>query len=184
MNKRKSLITLASMLALPMLASVSVSAEDADCSITNTGPGSNNTCTVSSEFTCKVENDTVVIVNNKNEQVAQSGDATSGGNTTGGGATSGSATNSNGTTFNFTLTNEGCVVASVTQPKPTPNVPVGGSGAAGGGGAVVAEAAPRPTVLANTSGASTAMAAVAAVVAALTAAVASVRGYAFFQNRS
>lgn len=154
MSKHKSLVALASILAVPIIGAVSVSAEDSSCSITNTGPNSNNTCTTNTGYTCKVTNDTVVIVDNNNQQVAQSGDASSDGNTSGGGATSGSVTNSNGTTFDFTIENDTCTVAAV---KPAPTPPAGGSGAAaaaapvkevvraaGGAGAAA------PTVLADT----------------------------------
>lgn len=177
MSKLKSLVTVAAMLVLPLAVSGSVSATDTNCTITNTGPGSNNTCTVTDKFTCEVDNDNKITIKDENDQVAGSGTATNSGNTTGGNATSGSATNENGTTFEVVIENDGCVVTKVTTPvTPTPTQPVGGSGAAGGGAGAVAAEVSRPTVLANTSGENIA-AIVAAIVAVLGLATAGVRGY-------
>lgn len=183
MNKRRVLTLLAGILALPIVSSVSVSAVDSSCTITNTGPDSNNTCTVSDKYTCTVENDTVIIVDSNNQQVATSGNANNSGNTSGGTSTSGSATNSNGTTFNFTVTNgtEGqpatCVVGTVTTPQP--EQPAGGSGGVG----ATAAATPKPTVLAKTSGADS-MAVLAGIIATLVIAVAGMRGLTLLRSRS
>ncbi len=187
MRKLKSLIAVAAVLALPLVATGSVSATDSSCTISNTGPGSNNTCTVKEDYTCTVSSDNKIVIKDENDQVAGSGTATNSGNTTGGNATSGSASNENGTTFDVSINNEGaCVVTNVTTPvTPTPTQPVGGLGGAGGAGAVagavVAEAA-KPTVLAKTSGENI-VAIVAATVAALGFATAGVRGYTSLQSR-
>lgn len=187
MSKRKVLTFLAGILAVPIVSGASVSAVDSNCTISNTGPGSNNTCTVSGEYTCTVENNTVIIVDSNNQQVATSGDANNSGNTGSGGSTSGSATNSNGTTFNFTITNGEdeespavCTVSTVTTPAPEPEQPVGGSGAAGAG-EVVAAATPRPTVLAKTSGDNLSL--YAGIIAAVALVAASVRGVALLRSR-
>lgn len=185
MRKLKSLIAVAAVLALPFLVPVSASATDSSCTISNTGPGSDNTCTVKEDYTCSVDNDNKIVVKDENDQVAGSGSATSSGNTSGGNATSGSASNENGTTFDIAIDNEGgCVVTKVTNPvtpTPTPAQPVGGLGGAGGAGAVAA-VAPRPTVLANTSGENIA-AIVAAAILALGVATAGIRGYTVLQSR-
>ena len=183
----KVLTILAAILAIPIVASVSVSAVEGDCTITDTGPDSNNTCTVSDSYTCRVENDTVIIVDSNNQQVATSGSASGTGNTGGGNVTSGSATNSNGITFDFTITNgeEGaspvCTVATVTTPDPVTPQPAGGSGATTGTTAAIATT-PKPTVLANTSG-SHVVVTLAGIIAALVLATGVVRGVAILRSR-
>jgi cobalamin biosynthesis Mg chelatase CobN len=179
MRKLKSLVAVAALLVMPMVA-VPVSAVDNTCTVTNTGQGSNNTCTVNTTYRCEVRNNTVVILDSNNNQVATSGNASGSGNTTGGSATTGSATNSNGTTFNYSVTNQACTVGAVTTPKP--EQPVGGSGGAGGGGGSVA-ATPKPTVLAKTSGESI-VPIIAGVFTVLAAAVAAVRGYVMFRSNA
>lgn len=174
MRKLKSLVAVVALVGMPLMA-LPVSATD--CTITNTGPDSNNTCEVNTNYRCTVQNDTVIIVDNDGQQVATSGSANGSGNTGSGDATSGSATNSNGTTFEFEVDNEGCVVTAVTEPKP--EAPVGGSGAAGEATPVVA----KPTVLAKTSGEST-LPVLAGAAALLVAALAAVRGYAALRSRS
>lgn len=140
MTKVKQLLAAAILVAAPFMTVGVVSAED--CTIENTGPGSTNVCETENEYTCTVNEDNSVTINLNGEQVATSGDATSGGNTSGGGATSGSATNENGTTFEFDITNEGCVVTSVTEPTTeTPVTPT----------TVTPEEEATPTVLANTA---------------------------------
>ncbi len=177
MRKLKSLVAVTALLTLPLVA-VPVSAVENTCTITNTGPGSNNTCEVNTTYRCEVRNNTVVILDNNNNQVATSGSANGSGNTSGGNATSGSATNSNGTTFTFTVNNEGCSVGTVTTPQP--EQPVGGSG---GAGEVVAAATPKPTVLAKTSGESV-LPIVAGMIAALATAVVAIRSYAMLRSNS
>lgn len=105
-------------------ASPTVSAET-DCSISGTGPGSNNTCESVEDFKCEVKNDNDFTVINKNDQEATSGTAEVDDNTDGGGASSGSATNSNGTVIDVEIVNGGCVVTAVTAPPVvTPSAPV------------------------------------------------------------
>jgi hypothetical protein len=182
MNTLKQLLAVVAVIVSPLVLVVPASATESDCTISNTGPGSNNTCTVNTDYTCEVDNDNNVTVRDENDQVAGSGSASSDGNTTGGNATSGSATNDNGTTFTVEIDNGACVVTKVTTPvTPTPTRPVGGSGAAGGAGAVVA-AAPKPTVLPNTSGENFAL--VGLAIAGVLAAVATgARGLVLLQNR-
>lgn len=151
MSKLKQFLFAGSSMALLLAVPIPASATD-ECTITNTGPGSVNECEIEQEFTCTVQNDTVIIVNSEGEQVASSGDSNTDGNTNGGGATSGSATNDNGTSFEFEINNDGCVVTAVTEPKPEAPVrprettpPVGGRGAAGPVTPVAT-----PTVLPNT----------------------------------
>ena len=181
MRKLKSLVA-AAVRALPIAMAGSVSAVETDCTISNTGPGSNNTCTTNVDYTCEVDNDNNIIIRDENDQTAGSGSASNDGNTSGGNATSGSATNDNGTTFEVEIDNEGaCTVTNVTTPvTPTPTQPVGGLG---GAGETVAAAAPKPTVLAKTSGENVAMV-VIAIVAALGLATAAARGYVAVQNRA
>lgn len=182
MRKLKSLIAVAAMAMLPFAASASVSATDSSCAITNTGPGSTNSCTVSDKYTCDVDNDNNIVVRDENDQVAGTGSATTDGNTSGGNATSGSASNDNGTTFEVTIENDGCVVTKVTNPvTPTPVRPAGGSGAAGGAGAT-APGVETPTVLANTAGENP-VALVFAAIATLGLATAGVHGYTALQSR-
>lgn len=105
------------LLQLPVIitiitASFSTFAHAQTCTITNTGPGSTNTCETTSDFTCQVTNENNFTITNNNTQEVTSGTAT---------GTSGSATNSSGTVIGVTLANEGCVIASVTPPPdPTP----------------------------------------------------------------
>lgn len=152
------------------------------CSISNTGPGSDNSCVVKDDFTCKVETDNKFTIINTNTQEATSGSATVSGNTTGGNATSGSATNSNGTVISIEVINEACVITAVTPPAPITPAPVGGSGSVapaaqprpvGGMGAVAPVAAPQkaaPAVLPETSTEST-LGIIASLVALLGAAI-------------
>ncbi len=184
MKTLKQLLAVAAVIVSPLVMTLPASATDSDCTISNTGPGSNNTCTVEAKYTCEVDNQNKVTVKDENGQVAGSGSATTSGNTTGGSATSGSATNSNGTTFTISIENENCVVTNVAAPvTPTPN-PVNGLGAVGGGAGAgaVAAAAPRPTVLPNTSGENFALVGLA-IAGALAAVAASARGLNLLQNR-
>lgn len=166
---KKLLLGLAIAVAGLSGTSVSVGATD-DCSISDTGPGSTNSCVIKDDFTCTVDNDNKFTIINKNDQEAISGDAKVNDNTTGGGANSGSATNSNGTVIDVSIDNGTCTIAAVTPPKPvTPAAPVGGSGGGqpvggegavqprpvGGMGAVAAPQAAAPTVLPETSAGST-----------------------------
>jgi hypothetical protein len=184
-SKLKQILVIGGLLLSPLAVSMPASATDSDsCTISNTGPGSNNTCTSNETYTCEVDTDNKVTIRDENDQVVGTGSATTTGNTSGGNATSGSASNQNGTTYTISIDNEGCEVTAVSTPvapTPTPSQPTNGLGAAGGSGAVVA-AAPRPTVLPNTSGENFALVglAVAGVLAAVAAAA---RGLNLLQNR-
>ncbi len=186
MSTFKQLLAVAAVILSPLALALPTSATDADCTITNTGPGSNNTCTVNDKYTCEVDNDNNVTVRDENDQVAGSGSATTSGNTSGGSSTSGSATNSNGTTFTVVIENDGCVVTNVAipeVPKPVAPQPVNGLGAVSGTGAgAVIAAAPRPAVLPNTSGENFALVGLA-IAGVLAAIAASARGMTLFQNR-
>ena len=166
MKKLSQIVMILAVTLSPFAFSGSVAA--ADCTISNTGPGSNNSCEVVADYKCEIDNNNNIVVKDKNDQTAGTGKATVGDNTNGGSATSGSATNSNGTTFDVTIENgTACTVASVTPgqgattpPAPTPTAPVTpAANPAPGQGAVVAPvAAPQrvaPTVLPNTSTEST-----------------------------
>lgn len=98
-------------------------ADDLTCTISGTGPDSNNTCLQFVGRKCKVVNNTTVIITNTNDQDAESGDANSSGNTGGGGATSGSAGNTNGSTVDATIDNTGACVAATAPTTPTTPTP-------------------------------------------------------------
>lgn len=105
----------AGSLALPSTAGA------LECSISDTGPASNNTCVENVGKSCTVNNNNVIIITNTNNQQGSSGSAGSSGNTNGGSATSGGATNTNTGTVSVGVDNTGaCVVASVPTPTPTP----------------------------------------------------------------
>ncbi len=97
---------------------------DSICSIENTGPGSDNTCTSTEVNDTQVSCVNNIYVVNNNDQDASSGSGTEESNTTGGSATTGTATNENGTTVQI---GAACESAATT---PTPPA-AGGSGEAG-----------------------------------------------------
>lgn len=162
MKKLSQIIMVTAIVLSPFALSGSANAEDS-CTISGTGEGSNNSCTIEKEYTCTVDSENNITVKNDNDQVAGTGKATVDGNTNGESATSGSATNENGTMFDITIDNEGgCAVASVTpgQGSVTPTAPVTPTvRPVGGSGAVVAPvAAPQvaaPAMLPDTSADST-----------------------------
>ena len=144
------------------------SASALDCTISNTGPDSDNTCQSIEDFRCTVDNDNNVTVYNKDGQVAETGDAIGVDNTNAGSATSGDANNSNSTVVEGTIKNNTCVIAAPTTvtPPSTPVTPVTPSETvtpsaatpSGGAGAITPVAAPKtaaPVALPNTSGSST-----------------------------
>jgi hypothetical protein len=122
---------------------------DTTCSgsISNTGPGSNNTvtCVTSNNESVKCENN--IVVKNDNDQNANSGSASVDGNTTGGSATSGSASNSNstvvkvGTSCAPVATSGGGGGGDFTVPPENPQV-LGETTSAGGGGGGQVSAVP------------------------------------------
>jgi hypothetical protein len=137
-------------------------------SISNTGPGSTNTISISDQFSCRVTNDNDIDVTNDNQQNAGSGNATTSGNTTGGNAQSGSAANTNVTDVGINITNGPvCVTAQPAVPgQPTAPPVEGGRGAGqvGGVGVTTAQvAAPAGGVGAGAGGLSTSILAAGAV---------------------
>lgn len=106
----------------------------AQSSISNTGPGSNNTIVDNSSVTCTSVMTNSAIVTNTTNQTGSSGSANVSGNTTGGSATSGNVGNNSSTNTQLSMTNSNpCLPAS---PVPTG----GGGGGAGGGSPVVTSA--------------------------------------------
>lgn len=88
------LISLALFSALILAGSVqSVKADG--CTLTNTGPGSNNTCSVNEDHNVSVNCVNGVDVQNVNSQSAESGTVKVNGNTVSGTATSGDSSNIN-----------------------------------------------------------------------------------------
>lgn len=144
------------------------SASALSCNISNTGAGSENTCTSIEDFKCTVDNDNNVKVYNGNDQVSVTGGTVTVSNTSGGSSTSGGANNTNGTTVEGTIKNNSCVIAAAPVVTPPTETPV-----EGGKGAVTPVAAPNkaaPAVLPNTSADSTA-GLIAGLIIALGAAV-------------
>ena len=121
---------LAVLVMSPLLFTSAASA--ATCSISNTGPDSNNTCTVNGGTTCSVSNNNTINVSNNNSQTSGSGDADVTGNTTGGSATSGSASNTSSTSVDLGVTNGGCNPQVTVTPPP--------AGGRGGGQTLAATA--------------------------------------------
>lgn len=110
-----------------------------NCTISNTGPGSTNTCTTEDDreitFTC--ENG--ILINNDTNQEVTTGDAEVIDSTTGGGASSGDASNSNKTLVEVVIA---CGESIAQNPEPTPGGDGGGNGgpvAPGGRGGGEAE---------------------------------------------
>lgn len=166
---KKLLLTVAAFALAFGFTTHSVSA--ADCTISNTGPGSVNECKVIENFKCTVDNDNKVKVYNSNGQEVSTGNAITVTNTSGGSSTSGNANNTNGTVIEGTIKNNSCVIAAapvVTPPTTEGEKPVGGKGAVT---PVPAPAKAVPAALPNTSAADSAVGIIAGLVIALGAAV-------------
>ena len=122
--------------ALAMSVAPHVAAQSSSCTISNTGPGSNNTCTVDQNHNVTVTCENGVTVANGTVQTANSGNATVSGNTVSGTATSGDANNVNSVATDLAAF---CAAAPAAA-----NPPEGGRGggapqaAAGAGAAAVA----------------------------------------------
>jgi hypothetical protein len=169
------------------LAIVPMASAASTCQNGYTGPDSNNLCTSTTTYMCTVDNNNVATINNENQQVSLSGNASSGGNTTGGGAMSGSATNTNGTTFNVSVTNQGVCTATATVPATTtpetPSTPVTPGRGSIAQPVVTPTNKVTPKNLANTSGnnmlavATSAVAGLAATIGLARLAVMAVRRY-------
>jgi hypothetical protein len=95
--KRFTRILSATVVGLSMMAGVA-SAATTNCSLVNTGPGSNNTCTVTNTTDLSISCTNSVDVVSVNGQSANSGSVTLTGNTSGGFSYSGNAVNTNSTT--------------------------------------------------------------------------------------
>lgn len=121
--KKLSKLIAAVVLALGLSTAV---ASAQSCTIENTGPDSNNSCTVNetSNTNINCSNDAAVI--NANNQNSQSGDAETDSNTTGGSSTSGSANNSNDTNTNVS---QECLGSQGTSSTSTDETPEEGQGA-------------------------------------------------------
>ncbi len=137
--KKLSQILAVGVITLTPLAMGSSAFALEPCSISNTGPGSTNSCVALADYSCTVTNDNILIINNDNEQVATSGDAISTTNTNAGSATTGTATNANGSTFTATITNgtagssdKVCVVVAAAPVTPAAGGQVSGQGGAQG----------------------------------------------------
>lgn len=116
----KKLLQILSSAVLLGAVMTGTAAAQQNCSISNTGQNSNNTCTVTSNNTVTVNCTNGVTVTNNNFQTANSGTATVSGNTISGTATSGDASNIN------TTANE---LASYCAAAPAAaNPPAGGQG--------------------------------------------------------
>ena len=136
-----------------------------ECTITNTGPRSDNECVMKDECDIEVDNTTDIDVDNTNDQTSTSGDSESTKNTGTGGATSGSSSNSNGTDVGVEVTNGSASCENVTAPVAPTNPGSQGGGLGGGqvsgvsttaggrGGAEAQVVAPAGGVGAGTGGA-------------------------------
>lgn len=128
MKKIAQILVATAIAAVPFFVSNSAFADGTGtCQIGYTGPNSNNECTLTSTFTCTVNNENNFDIQNENDQTVASGTATVADNTSGGSATSGSATNSNGTTINVSINNGSsgklCSVVKTVPATPTPVTP-------------------------------------------------------------
>ena len=142
---RLSQILAVGVITLAPLVASSAALAAGTCGIGFTGPDSNNLCTTTTNFTCRVSNNNNLTFLGTNNQVVASGTAASTGNTTAGSAATGSVTNSNGATFNATITNgpSGLSTGVCSVVATVPATPAnGGKGAAGGAGAVVQSVTP------------------------------------------
>lgn len=106
------------------LVLVAPASAQVSCTITQTGPGSNNGCTVNGGTTVSVQCTNSASISNVTNQSALSGQATVSGNTISGNAISGSADN---ITAAANALAQGCLAAAP-APTPTPT-PGGGQGA-------------------------------------------------------
>ncbi len=149
MKKLMKVAVVAIFAAASVTVGGSVSAQQATCEVGYTGPGTNNTCTITRSYECTVTNNNNVTIVNTNDQNGISGTAIVSGNTTGGGATSGTISNSNGTEFNISITNatqEGSEnetrTCTITRTVPATNPPAPVVPTNGGGGAAEVKALP------------------------------------------
>lgn len=114
---KKTLKTLALAFAIAGLSSAPTFA----ATISNTGPGSDNTVTDTSECTSTTNNNNNVDVTNNNPQTGTTGSGSTNGNTTGGNTGSGNADNQSNTNVDGSITNgdnNACAVATATPVVP------------------------------------------------------------------
>jgi hypothetical protein len=188
---RRFFLGLTSVLASASLMFGVASAASSDCSLVNTGPNSNNTCTVTDSNNLKVtctNSADVVFVNN---QSTNSGNATLEKNTNGGYAYSGNAVNTNSTTGNLDVSC-GAKTASSPSPAPSPTpAPVAAAtpsatppAASGGSGQAQPQAAPKAQALPET-GSNGTVAAVAIAASVLGVAATAARlGFSAYRHMS
>lgn len=137
MKKLIQIISTATVAVSLLAGTAAAVAETGTCgTISNTGPGSDNT------ITCVVDNNTNIVCNNdlkvelSNDQSGDSGSGSTSGNTSGGFTTTGNVDNNNVATVAIGASCAPVTVASTTTVTPTP--------AAGGQGAAVATPAAKP----------------------------------------
>ena len=113
-------IASASVVSLALMGGVAA----AD-TISNTGPGSDNSIIHDNTSNCTVNNNNHLDVNNQNNQNSNSGNASGSNNTTGGNSQSGNSSNTSSSTTNVDINNHGCdpAVASTTPPVTTTKTP-------------------------------------------------------------
>lgn len=137
--KYVSLVSISAVATTVLLGSSAYAATTG--TITNTGPGSNNTITVNEDCSAIITNTNTISITGSNSQTSSSGSTTSGGNTTGGSATSGSSTNSNSYTVDLNIHNatpEVCVKPTVTPEENGGQVGGTSTTVGGRGGAQIA----------------------------------------------
>lgn len=115
MKKILASLLLSSFLLIPATALAETS------SITDTGPGSENSVTTTENTTCTTDNTNDVDIDNSNDQSAGSGDASSEDNTTSGDSQSGDATNDNDTNVDVDISNDEACNPSTTTEQPSNN---------------------------------------------------------------
>jgi hypothetical protein len=113
---KKAIQFIVSILATFTLAAGVASAQT-NCTISNTGANSDNSCTANETSKCTVTNKNDVNVDNNNHQTSTSGGATSSDNRGGGSATSGNASNSNDTNTVVDIVNSNACVKAPISPS-------------------------------------------------------------------
>jgi hypothetical protein len=116
---RKIVLAIISTLTSAGLMLGVAAAQTSDCNIVNTGPNSNNTCTIKDENDLNIKCNNNVDVVFVNGQSAGSGEVTLTNNTNGGYAYSGNAVNTNSTTGKLDVSC-GAKEAAAPAPAPTP----------------------------------------------------------------
>lgn len=155
MKRLLKTVTTAIALVLPVAfggASAFATTGTGTCQIGYTGPDSKNMCTLTSSYTCTVDNDNNFDVSNGNKQDAASGSIKSTDNTTTGSVGTGSATNSNGTTINVSVKNSTCSVVSTVPATPPTTTPPTTVTPSGGKGSTVAPVSAPAAATAPTGG--------------------------------